>query len=144
MFKQIFCERGRATQKILGGFFCAGIALLYPPEAKAQTTQPNVTTTTSVNLNLNTPSFMQKLGGDLTRNGIYITALYSGQVAGNPSGGQRQGVAYAARLSFGAAFDMEKIAGIRGGTIHVIFADDTGQSLAAHYVNSDLAQQSLF
>ena len=128
---------GAVAASLLGG-----AVLLTPGEAAAQQTLPVITPTTSVNEYA--PEVVKNFGKDLTDTGVYVTALYSGQMAANTSGGERQGIAYAARLTLGTALDMGKLAGIEGGTFHIVITDDTGQNLSAHYVNTDLSQQSLF
>jgi porin len=142
MFTQNKGAKRLGLTKIAKTLAFTSACLCLHAQAHAQTASPYVTTTKAVDVNV--PSITEKLGNWLTDSGITPTLLYSGQMASNVLGGQRQGTAYAGRLSFGAAFDMDKILGIPGGTLHVIFADDTGQNLSAHYVNSDLSNQSLF
>ena len=87
---------------------------------------------------------MQELGKSLDDDGIYFTSKYTGQFAANPSGGERQGSAYAGDLTFGATLDLAKILNIPGGSIHILFNDRSGASLSAQTINTDLAVQNIY
>jgi porin len=123
----------------------ATISFLHIAAVSAQTTtapsEVNVSLSPVQEVNL---SPMQKLGKMLDDMGIYFTSKYTGQFAANPSGGQRQGSAYAGDLTFGATFDLKKMAGISGASIHILFDDRSGASLSAQTINSDLAAQNIF
>src|SRR5262249_4956440 len=47
-----------------------------------------------------------------------------------PTGGLRQATQYAQQIDFGADLDLGKLAGIKGGQIHVTFSDRAGNSLS--------------
>jgi porin len=136
MLKDTFCGLKWLSKKLLVGAAVSGMALSVYGIARAQSI-PNVKLPTSADVHM--PGLEQLLLED----GIYPTISYSGQVAGNPSGGQKQGVAYAGRTTFGAAFDLQKSIGIPGAMIHLLFSDDTGTSLSEGDINSGLVSQSL-
>jgi porin len=85
-----------------------------------------------------------KFGQDLTDDGIYITGRLSGQLASNPIGGQQQRTAYTNEIVAGVTLDMDKIAGISGGSLHVLFNERFGNSLSADAINTDLSTQYLY
>ncbi|MDX5931063.1 carbohydrate porin [Acidiphilium acidophilum] len=91
-----------------------------------------------------TPSPIQQLGQTLYNDGIYLNSRYLGEFAGSVSGGQRQGTDYAGELNFGATFDMEKLAGIKGGSFHVLFTQRHGNNLAAQTINNSVSVQQIY
>ncbi|HEY2051664.1 MAG TPA: carbohydrate porin [Caulobacteraceae bacterium] len=78
---------------------------------------------------------LRPLGADLGRkladDGVYIVGrgLYEG--LGNVDGGVKRGVFAEGFTAFGVDLDMDRIAGIKGGAIHILVDDVTGQSFAA-------------
>ena len=64
----------------------------------------------------------------LADDGIDFTGRYLGQVLNSVAGGRKQGTFYEGFTSFGADFDMNKIAGIDGGIVHFLLSDLSGQS----------------
>lgn len=66
----------------------------------------------------------------LEKEGISLRAHYVSETAGNPTGGLRQATQYAQQIDFGADLDLEKLAGLKGGQIHVTFSDRAGNSLS--------------
>jgi porin len=83
--------------------------------------------TSSVNLNV--PP-VQQLAQTLADNGITVASRYNGEFAANPSGGERQGADFTGELNLGADFDLDRLVGLNGGTIHVLFTDRAGNNLA--------------
>src|SRR6516162_7284348 len=62
--------------------------------------------------------------------GISLRAHYISETAGNPTGGLQQATQYAQQIDFGADLDLEKLAKLKGGQIHVTFSDRAGNSLS--------------
>ncbi len=106
--------------------------------------KPHADTSTPVNLYPATVSPAAEIGKWLYDRGVYLTAGYTGQFAANPIGGERQGNAYAGKVDIGGTLDMEKIAGIDGGSFHFLMTDDHGKSLSNTFINSDLSVQNTY
>jgi porin len=66
----------------------------------------------------------------LEKEGISLRAHYISETAGNPTGGLQQATQYAQQIDFGADLDLEKLANLKGGQIHVTFSDRAGNSLS--------------
>jgi len=66
----------------------------------------------------------------LEKEGISLRAHYISETAGNPTGGLQQATQYAQQIDFGADLDLEKLAKLKGGQIHVTFSDRAGNSLS--------------
>ncbi|HEX3575595.1 MAG TPA: carbohydrate porin [Rhodopila sp.] len=80
----------------------------------------------------------QQVGQALADKGIYLTGGFLGQSLNVVSGGRQQGSFYDSFTSVGADFDMNKIAGINGGIVHLLVSDLAGQSYA-NYTGSYFA-----
>jgi len=99
-----------------------------------------------------TPAFAQNYnattaktpGQILFDDGVSITLNYTGEAAGNPSGGIRQGSAYAGQVYLGGDFDMSKIAGIDGMTIHAAITQRHGRNLAADDIGNNTSVQEVY
>jgi porin len=114
-------------------FLFAGIstAALATP-AHAQMTQSAQTTANK------TP------GQILYQNGISLSLSYTGEAAGNPSGGIRRGTDYTGQVYFGADFDLNKILGLNGTTVHIAITDRHGRNLAADYIGNNTSVQEVY
>ena len=64
----------------------------------------------------------------LDRAGIDFSLDYIAEVAGNPSGGVKQGATYAGQIGFEADGDWNRIAGIPGLTTHVVLVNRQGST----------------
>jgi porin len=95
-------------------------------------------------LALAAPAHAQTPGDILYNHGVTITLNYTGEAAANPSGGIRQGSAYAGQIYLGGDFDMSKIAGIDGMTIHVALTQRHGRNLAADDIGNNTSVQEVF
>jgi porin len=75
-----------------------------------------------------------------------ITAIlnYTGQFATNPSGGRRQGSAYAGQIFFGLDADLGRLAGIDGGAVHTIVTQRHGRSLAQDFIGNTTSVQEIY
>jgi len=107
-------------------FVGAAFALGWAAPAKAQTAPPS------------------PFGALLAPYGIVPKASYTGEFAANPSGGERQGGAYAGQLAIGADVDMQKLMGVNGGSLQIEFTDRTGRDLASDSINSSVAAQEIY
>ena len=76
--------------------------------------------------------------------GVALTATYIGEAAGNPLGGLKQGSAYAGQIFGGVDFDLARIAGIDGGSVHVAMVERHGDSDAARFIGSSTAVQEIY
>jgi porin len=90
------------------------------------------------------PAFAQSLGQDLYAHGVSVTLNYTGEEAANPSGGIRQGADYAGQVYLGGDFDMSKIAGIGGMTVHVAITQRHGSNLAADDIGNNTSVQEVY
>ena len=106
--------------------YAAGISMLALSAAQAQTTPA--------------PTLGQKLFDD----GVSISLNYTGEAAGNPSGGIRQGSDYAGQVFLSGDFDMSKIAGLTGTTIHVAVTQRHGRNLAADDIGNNTSVQEIY
>lgn len=76
-------------------------------------------------------------------NGLTLAANYTGQAATNPIGGLRGGSAYAGQLFFGIDGDLQKIAGVDGGSFHVVVTNRHGRSLADDVIGNNTSVQEI-
>jgi porin len=90
------------------------------------------------------PSPLSQYAQDAYDHGITFNSGYNGEFATNPSGGERQGAEYTGQISLGIDFDLAKLAGLQGGTIHVQFTDRAGNNLAAKSINNSVSVQQIY
>ena len=76
--------------------------------------------------------------------GIEFSSTYVTDLAGNPSGGLRQGFTYTDNIAFGAKLDLEKIIGWRGATFTIAATDRNGNSLSQDYIGNQFTVQQVF
>ena len=69
---------------------------------------------------------------------------YTGEAAANPSGGIRQGSAYAGQLLMGFDLDMVRLAGAKGGMLHFDVTNRHGSNLAADAIGNDTSVQEVY
>ncbi|MEJ0050995.1 MAG: carbohydrate porin [Methylovirgula sp.] len=67
-----------------------------------------------------------QIGQDLADRGIYITGRTLEEGIGAASGGFHRGTFYEGYTSLGTDLDMGRIAGIQGGSVHILFDDLSG------------------
>ncbi|WP_187273400.1 carbohydrate porin [Methylobacterium sp. WL19] len=77
-------------------------------------------------------------------NGLALSANYTGQAAANPIGGIRQGSAYAGQLFFGIDGDLDRLAGIAGGSFHIAVTNRHGRSLSDDSIGNNTSVQEIF
>lgn len=80
----------------------------------------------------------------LKNDGITLHASYTGEAAANPDGGIRQDAAFAGQVFLGADFDMAKIAGIEGGSLHVAITNRHGHSLSNIAIGNNTSVQEIW
>ncbi|WP_260928084.1 carbohydrate porin [Novosphingobium sp. 9] len=80
----------------------------------------------------------------LADQGIQLTLSYTGEAAGNVSGGLKRDAAFAGQVYVGADFDMDHIAGIKGGALHVAVTDRHGDSLSSLALGNNTSVQEIW
>src|SRR5258708_2452227 len=76
--------------------------------------------------------------------GVEIEIEYTAEMAGNPVGGLGQGFRYAHELDFGGSVDLEKLAGFKGMTFTVGFAEYAGNSLSKAEIGNLFSVQEIY
>ena len=80
----------------------------------------------------------------LADEGITLALSYTGEAAGNVSGGLKREAAYAGQVYVGADFDMDRIAGIKGATIHGAITNRHGDSLSELALGNNTSVQEIW
>jgi porin len=98
-----------------------------------------------------TPAGAATLTGDwngartrLAEEGVTLRGDYVSETFANVSGGLRRGSAYAQQLRLGADFDMARIAGWSGTTLHVTVNDRRGTGISSDYIGNRLPVQEVY
>src|SRR5262249_38083131 len=68
--------------------------------------------------------------------GLTPTLTFVSDVAGNVTGGKSQGVTHADNLGLDVLFDLNKLAGVQGGSFLVSMSQRSGNSLSSEYVGN--------
>ncbi len=76
--------------------------------------------------------------------GVEFSLNYTTNLAGNPSGGMRQGFTYTDNIGFGVRFDLEKIVGWQGASLTVSGLDRNGTSLSRDYIGNQFTVQQVY
>ena len=76
--------------------------------------------------------------------GVSIFATYGINLAGNPSGGREQDVTYVDDQSWGADFDLARLAKLDGSKVRLSFNNRDGQNLSADAIGAIFAVQQLY
>ena len=92
----------------------------------------------------NTASAMARFGQSLLDDGIYLRSTYTGDGAGNVTGGHRQGSDYADELNIGADVNMQTLAGIPGGALHVTVTGRTGRDISIDDVGNNMLANQIY
>ncbi|MBV9777209.1 MAG: carbohydrate porin [Acetobacteraceae bacterium] len=90
---------------------------------------------TEVSQNL-IPQSLTDLGKSLGDQGIYFSMSYVGIGQGNVSGGNQQGAIFAGEFTIGTTLDLQKLAGVPGGSLHITFDERSGNSIS-HFVGTN-------
>lgn len=80
----------------------------------------------------------------LADEGITLSLSYTGEAVANATGGLRQTSAYTGQIYMGADADMDRIAGIAGGTIHFAVTDRRGKSLSNIALGNNTSVQEVW
>lgn len=80
----------------------------------------------------------------LAEDGITLALSYTGEAAGNVSGGLRRDSAYTGQIYVGADFDMDRILGLKGGAIHFAVTNRHGESLSAIAIGNNTSVQEVW
>lgn len=80
----------------------------------------------------------------LADEGVTLALNYTGEAAGNVSGGLRRASAYTGQVYMGADFDMDRIAGIGGGTVHFAVTNRHGKSLSGIAIGNNTSVQEVW
>lgn len=77
-------------------------------------------------------------------NGITTIANYTGEAAGNPYGGIKQGGRYADQISLGVDIDLGKLANLPGTSLHAIGTNRDGHSLTNDLIGNSVSVQEIY
>ena len=108
------------------------------------TSSPGVTTTRGESAKPATTQATAPAGVWDTGNGFQIQLNYTGEAAGNPSGGVKQGGAYADQFLVSVDADLQRLLGDTGGSVHFIGTQRDGKSLANQSIGNSLAPQEIY
>lgn len=84
------------------------------------------------------------LRSQLEDQGFVPTLSLVTNVAGNPIGGRDQGVTHADNLGLDLLFDLDKLAGLSGGSFLVSMSQRSGSSLSREYIGNVFTVQQVF
>jgi porin len=65
-------------------------------------------------------------------------------VAGNPTGGRSQGATQASSTELSLFFDLDRIAGLKGGSVFASFSQRWGNRLSTNYVGNIFSEQQIY
>ena len=94
--------------------------------------------------NIDEPAGSARPFQPLANDGITLALSYTGEAAGNVSGGLRRDAAYTGQVYVGADFDADRIAGIGGCTLHFAVTNRHGQSLSAIALGNNTSVQEVW
>lgn len=80
----------------------------------------------------------------LADKGIKLALNYTGEAATNPSGGLRQGAAFAGQVYAGVDLDLDTIAGVPGGAVHLAVTNRHGDSLSNLAIGNNTSVQEIW
>jgi len=80
----------------------------------------------------------------LEAHGITPTVTFVMDALGNPSGGERHGFRQASNLGLDLRFDLERLAGLAGGSFQVSFSERFGESLSREDIGNAFTVQQVF
>src|ERR1700741_5101142 len=84
------------------------------------------------------------LRSKLEESGITPRWFLLTDVAGNPSGGHWQGATQASSTALSLFFDLDKIAGLKGGSVFTSFSQRWGNRLSTNYVGNVFSVQQIY
>ncbi|MCX8253425.1 Porin [Beijerinckiaceae bacterium RH AL1] len=138
---------GGASLGLLLAFGASGVALAQqaegPPTGSGIATRDTAKATSRNEGTAAAPPGLAPGVLDL-KNGVSVLLNYTGEFAANPSGGLKQGNAFAGQLAVGADADLNRIAGITGGSVHFLLTDRQGRSLSGSDIGNDTSVQEIY
>jgi porin len=153
-------SRGHVLRLLALGVLIWGVVICISQPGKAQQQSAPTIAVDSPTATPPTASFGQSLeswmnqatmtgdwGGLRTRlsqDGFNFRASYIGEYAYSFSGGKRIGGDYAQQLAVGMDLDMDKVAGLTGGTFHVSLNVREGRSTTADDIGNKIAVQEIY
>jgi porin len=84
------------------------------------------------------------LRSKLEESGITPRWFLITDVAGNPSGGRDQGATQASSTELSLFFDLNRIAGIKGGSVFMSMSQRWGNRLSSEYVGNVFSEQQIY
>lgn len=84
------------------------------------------------------------LRSKLEEAGITPRWILISDVAGNPTGGRDQGATQASSTELSLFFDLNKLAGVKGGSIFSSFSQRWGNRLSSEYVGNVFSEQQIY
>ncbi len=76
--------------------------------------------------------------------GVEVSATYTTDLAGNPTGGMKQDFTYTDNIAFGLKLDLEKLVGWRGATFTIAATDRNGDSLSQDAIGNQFTVQQIY
>jgi NADH dehydrogenase len=80
----------------------------------------------------------------LEESGITPRWFFITDVAGNPSGGRSQGATQASSTELSLLFDLNRIVGLKGGSVFASFSQRWGNRLSSNYVGNVFSEQQIY
>ena len=84
------------------------------------------------------------LRSKLEESGITPRWFLITDVAGNPSGGREQGATQASSTELSLLFDLNRIAGLKGGSVFMSMSQRWGNRLSSEYVGNVFPEQQIY
>jgi porin len=88
--------------------------------------------------------YLPDILGTLESYGINIRGTVINETAGNPTGGIKQGTTNVGQVQLGADFDLDRMLGIAGASIHVTEYHDYGSSLSLNDLGNGVRVQEIY
>ena len=119
-----------------------------PASAQPQTRNdvPNDPTSRLFQLVLPSAHLFGEWGGmrsKLQEKGITPKLIFVTDLAGNPRGGRSQGATAPSSFELSLLFDLEKISGLKGGSIFVSFSERWGHNLSREHIGNTFSTQQI-
>jgi porin len=86
----------------------------------------------------------EQFGQQLLDEGVFLRSTYTGDYSGNVAGGLRQGSDYADEANIGADINMQTLAGIPGGAIHITVSGRTGRDISIDDVGNNVLANQIY
>jgi len=80
----------------------------------------------------------------LADKGVTLSLSYTAEAASNLTGGLEKKTAYAGQVYVGADFDLDKIAGLKGGSIHTAVTNRAGKNLSNIALGNNTSVQEIW